>query len=97
MRAYNIKWDLSDDEFYNLTGESLLPEEVVIPQEVTEAGEDDPGYIAEWLSDEYGFCVESFELDGRTECENRCPFCRSDFIAPAGEGKHLCVDCREKF
>lgn len=35
-----------------------LPSEVEIPEELT-----DDGDIADWLSDEYGFCHEGFQLE----------------------------------
>lgn len=50
MKAINIKWD-TDDQVVD------LPSEVEIPEGYFE---DD---IADYLSDEYGWCVFSFELD----------------------------------
>ena len=46
--AINIDWDYDDDD------DQDLPTEVEIPDDV----EDDE--IADYLSDEYGFCVRSF-------------------------------------
>jgi hypothetical protein len=46
--ATDIDWDYDDDD------EQDLPTEVEIPNDV----EDDE--IADYLSDEYGFCVRSF-------------------------------------
>ena len=56
MKAINIVWDLEDDVLdYNID-DCDIPTEVEIPNDV----EDDE--IADYLSDEYGFCVESFNL-----------------------------------
>jgi hypothetical protein len=51
MKATNIKW-VTDGADVN------LPTEVEIPIEI----EDDDDKIADFLSDEYGFLVESFSL-----------------------------------
>lgn len=59
MKAINIKWeiDLENGETYE---EALtacgLPTEIEIPEDVDEEE------IADWLSDEYGFCHTGFEL-----------------------------------
>ena len=57
MRIYNIKWDTDDFD----------PEECGLPMEVSTPSlfEDE---IADWLSDKYGFLVESFETDLITNC-----------------------------
>lgn len=52
MRVKNIVWETDGCSIEELG----LPIEVDIPFEIEE---DD---IADWLSDEYGFLVESFEL-----------------------------------
>lgn len=54
MRAINIEWDIEDEEDIELED---LPTEVEIPNGMTD--EDD---ISDWLSDEYGFCHNGFEL-----------------------------------
>ena len=51
MKATNIKWDVDDDNILDLTTE------VTIPKNVEEEN------IADYLSDEYEFCVESFEIE----------------------------------
>lgn len=51
MKATNIKWDTDG---YVI---EWLPTIVDIPQDIEEI------YIADYLSDEYGFCVESFEIE----------------------------------
>jgi hypothetical protein len=41
-----------------------LPQKVLIPKEILkEEKEGDIGAIADYLSDEYGFCVNSFNLE----------------------------------
>lgn len=55
-KATDILWDY-DDEEYNGTAQWLgLPDHVDIPDEV-----DDDG-VADWLSDEYEFCVFGFNI-----------------------------------
>ena len=72
MRAVNIKWDVTD-ETEDMTKEdmdeilSTLPTEVEIPDNLIDNNEDfDEDYyysdISDWLSDEYGFCHDGFEL-----------------------------------
>ena len=56
MRAVNIEWDTTDMVWEHNNEPVDLPNEVYIPAEV---GEDE---VADYLSDEYGFCVESFDL-----------------------------------
>lgn len=59
MRAINIKWDTDGDMelFEN------LPTEVEIPDYLITDDEDDLlDDISDWLSDEYGFCHDAFEL-----------------------------------
>lgn len=65
MRAINIKWDIDDNIPFgaipNLpTEEEIpnLPTEVEIPNEITDLDD-----AVDWLSDEYGYCVESFEIE----------------------------------
>ena len=56
MKAINIEWDLTDDVVdYNID-DCDVPTEVDIPNDIKE--ED----VADYLSNEYGFCVESFQL-----------------------------------
>ena len=52
MKATNIKWWVIDGIDVN------LPTEVEIPKDI----EDDDDAITDFLSDEYGFLVESFSL-----------------------------------
>jgi len=50
VRVVNIRWD-TDGIFVD-----DLPEEVIIDDEIS------PEEIADFLSDVYGWCVESFQL-----------------------------------
>ncbi len=52
MLITNIKWD-TDGEVVD------LPNKVEVPDEYNE----DYDGIADYLSDEYGFCVETFSVD----------------------------------
>ena len=59
MKAVNIKWDTDGD--MELLEE--LPTEVEIPNYLITDDEDDLlDDISDWLSDEYGFCHDAFEL-----------------------------------
>lgn len=55
-REVSVEWDVSDSEFENFMDEGV-PRKVYVPMSVAE--ED----IADWLSDKYGYCVESFTID----------------------------------
>ena len=68
MRAVNIKWDVTDGA-EDMTKEdmdeilSTLPTEVEIPDYLITDDEDDLlDDVSDWLSDEYGFCHDGFEL-----------------------------------
>ena len=56
MRAKNIVWDLNDDCLEYNIDECDLPEYVDIPRDIAE------DEVADYLSNEYGFCVESFDI-----------------------------------
>ena len=59
MKAVNIKWDTDGD--MELLEE--LPTVVEIPDYLITDDEDDLlDNISDWLSDEYGFCHDAFEL-----------------------------------
>ena len=72
MRAVNIKWDVTDgaeDMTKDMTKEDMdeilltLPTEVEIPNYLITDDEDDLlDEVSDWLSDEYGFCHDGFEL-----------------------------------
>ena len=68
MRAVNIKWDVTDGA-EDMTKEDMdeilltLPTEVEIPNYlITNDKDDSLDDISDWLSDEYGFCHNGFEL-----------------------------------
>lgn len=52
-REVYVKWDVSDSEFETFVNEGV-PRRVWIPANVEEEN------IADWLSNEYGYCVESW-------------------------------------
>ena len=57
MKAVNIVWCLDNDDYINLNEQDMLPPtEVDIPYGVEE---DD---ITDYLSDEYGYLVENYEI-----------------------------------
>lgn len=59
MKAIEIKWDTDGDK----TALAELPREVEIPKEVeAEFMDNDEDAIADWLSDEYGYCMFGFSL-----------------------------------
>ena len=67
MKAINIKWDVTDGA-EDMTKEemdeilSTLPTEVEIPSYLITDEDDLLDDISDWLSDEYGFCHDGFEL-----------------------------------
>ena len=69
MKAYNIKWDLGDDLVdYNID-DCDIPTETEIPDWVTEScvtDEEICDAVADYLSDEYGYCVTEFNLSWKS-------------------------------
>ena len=55
-REVYVEWDVSDSEFETYVNEGI-PRIVYVPMSVAE--ED----IADWLSDKYGYCVESYTIN----------------------------------
>lgn len=55
-KAINIMWDYDEDEFGGTAQWLGLPDHVEIPDDV------DDEDVADWLSDEYEFCVFSFDI-----------------------------------
>lgn len=53
MKATNIKWDIDGE--YPIP--AILPTTVNIPEGMIDEDE-----ISDWLSDEFGFCHNGFEL-----------------------------------
>lgn len=61
MRAINIEWDITDDDLTKEEQEDVLaelPTEVEIPDDLEDEDE-----ISDWLSDEYGYCHNGFEIE----------------------------------
>lgn len=58
MLITNISWDVFNDKYDEdeLNDYLGLPVEVELPDNI------DPNDAADWLSDEYGFCIISFSL-----------------------------------
>lgn len=58
MLVTNIDWDVDEDVYEDGYSEDDLglPTEVEVPDDV------DPDDVADWLSDEYGFCINSFQI-----------------------------------
>ena len=67
MKAINIKWDVTDGA-EDMTKEemneilSTLPTEAEIPSYLITDEDDSLEDISDWLSAEYGFCHDGFEL-----------------------------------
>lgn len=58
MKAINIDWCLDNDDYINLNEQDMLPPtEVDIPYGVEE------DEVVDYLSDEYGYLVNSFEIE----------------------------------
>ena len=58
MKAVNIDWCLDNDDYNNLNEQDILPPtEVDIPYGVEE------DEVVDYLSDEYGYLVNSFEIE----------------------------------
>lgn len=61
MKAVNIEWDATDDDLTKEEQEDVLaelPTEVEIPDDLEDEDE-----ISDWLSDEYGYCHNGFEIE----------------------------------
>lgn len=67
VRIYNIKWDIDEEEDEKLN----LPDEVVHTfYEYNDINDEDLlDEIVDWLSDEYGFCHNGFEVEEVKESE----------------------------
>ena len=48
-------------------GDCSLPEIVGVPEHIVEAEDEEEGVIADWLSDEYGFCIQELSFVGDNE------------------------------
>lgn len=58
MKATNIEWDTHDDDFYDEMVNEMLPDEIEIPEGITD--EDD---ISDYLSEVTGFCHKGYVLE----------------------------------
>lgn len=58
MLITNIMWDVFDDKY----DEDELDDYLGLPVEVELPDNIDPNDAADWLSDEYGFCIISFSM-----------------------------------
>lgn len=58
MLITNISWDVSSGKY----SEDELNDYLGLPVEVELSDNIDPNDAADWLSDEYGFCIISFSL-----------------------------------
>jgi hypothetical protein len=56
MKAINIQWDTDGQKV-------ALPTEVEIPDNIVDEDEDDETSVANYLTDTYGWCVISLELE----------------------------------
>lgn len=57
IKAINIDWETDGEDI-------TLPSEMIIPEEITEiAKEFDDGVITDYLSDETGFLVNSYDIE----------------------------------
>lgn len=65
MKAINIKWDVTDGD---MTQEEMneiletLPTEVDVPYHLVNNEDDYVEVVSDWLSDEFGYCHDGFEL-----------------------------------
>ena len=58
MKLININWDTDEEDVD-------LPNEVEIPNEIIEGFNDEEellDYLSDWLSNEYGFCHDGFNI-----------------------------------
>lgn len=60
IKVCDIKWDLTDDVFEYNIDDCDIPTEVDVPKEIYNEGLDK---VADYLSDTYGFCVKSFNIN----------------------------------
>ena len=66
VRIYNIKWDIDEEDYSNEENEKLnLPNEVIHTfYKYNDINDEDLlDEIADWLSDEYDFCVNELEVE----------------------------------
>ena len=56
MTAYNIRWDTTDEEAPVRGHKVDLPKTVKLPYKMS------LDEVADWLSDKYGWCINSLEV-----------------------------------
>lgn len=67
MKAINIKWDVTDGA-EDMTQEEMnevletLPTEIEVPNYLGDDEDEFLDNVSDWLSDEFGFCHDGFEL-----------------------------------
>lgn len=67
MKAINIKWDVTDGA-EDMTQEKIneildsLPTEIEVPNYLGDDEDEFLDNVSDWLSDEFGFCHDGFEL-----------------------------------
>lgn len=67
MKAINIKWDVTDGA-EDMTQEEIneildtLPTEIEVPNYLGDDEDEFLDNVSDWLSDEFGFCHDGFEL-----------------------------------
>lgn len=65
MFADNIVWDIDLEEgetYKSACAELKLPKRVELPRRFWPENGDPIEAIADWLSDEYGYCIKSFTM-----------------------------------
>lgn len=79
LKAINIKWDTDGDKevFDEFPTETTIPDYL---EEIYRENEDDGlDEIADWLSEETGFCHEGFKIARKSDKEND-EFKNADFL-----------------
>lgn len=67
MKAINIKWDVTNGA-EDMTQEEIneildtLPTEIEVPNYLGDDEDEFLDNVSDWLSDEFGFCHDGFEL-----------------------------------
>ena len=88
--AVNIEWDLVDDVIdYNID-DCDIPTIVEIPSYIEDIED-----VADYLSDEYGYCVKAFDIE--ETFDNECPICNGTYITDSKNGLMRCLECGNEF
>lgn len=68
IRVFDIKWDITDDDYEDdLDTLQMLPDEIIIPFEKTIGMDMDD--IADYISNETGFCHDGFDIECNYEID----------------------------